>query len=200
MESIKNRRELARHFKDLGFRIGAEIGVFAGYYSEILCQEIPGLKLFAIDTWENYKRYRNHKNEMAEAYKTAQTKLVAYNCTLIKSYSMDAVKNFPDESLDFVYIDSNHLYSWVKQDIEEWTKKVRIGGIVAGHDYYVTPYNKITGVITAVDEYVKKTGYKLQVIDWDKENPNKDDRQPNWWFVKEDIEWLLQDMAISPRF
>lgn len=187
MEStLKNRIELAQLFNKLGFKIGAEIGVFAGYYSEVLCKTIPGLKLYGIDTWETYKRYRNHKKEMAGAYATAQKILTPYKCTLIKKYSMDAVKDFQDESLDFVYIDSNHLYSWVKQDIEEWTKKIRKGGIVAGHDYYITHHNKITGVITAVDEYIEKTGYRLQIIGWDYDNPNKDDRQPNWYFVKED--------------
>ncbi len=48
---------------------------------------------------------------------------------------MDAVKDFEDNSLDFVYIDANHEYDYVKQDITEWTKKVKPGGIVAGHDY-----------------------------------------------------------------
>lgn len=181
---MKNRIELAQHFNNLGFKIGAEIGVFEGYYSEILCQNIPGLKLYLIDIWENYRRYRNHRGEMEAAYEKTKVRLAPFNCTIIRDWSMEAVKGFEDESLDFVYIDSNHLYKYVKQDIEEWTKKVRKGGIVAGHDYYITKHNQIAGVITAVDEYIKKAGYKLEIVPWDEKNINPDDRQPNWYFIK----------------
>jgi hypothetical protein len=48
---------------------------------------------------------------------------------------MEAVKDFEDESLDFVYIDGHHGFKWVTEDIFEWSKKVRKGGIVSGHDY-----------------------------------------------------------------
>jgi predicted O-methyltransferase YrrM len=49
---------------------------------------------------------------------------------------MDAVKDFADGSLDFVYIDGHHGFKYVAEDIWEWHKKVRKGGIVAGHDYF----------------------------------------------------------------
>jgi hypothetical protein len=48
---------------------------------------------------------------------------------------MDAVKDFGDDSLDAVYIDGNHTLPFVINDIIEWSKKVKIGGIVSGHDY-----------------------------------------------------------------
>ncbi|MEK6897374.1 MAG: hypothetical protein AABW93_02500, partial [Nanoarchaeota archaeon] len=54
---MKNRQALARHFAKLGYRVGAEIGVCTGYYSNILCQTIPNLKLYDLDL-ENIKKYR----------------------------------------------------------------------------------------------------------------------------------------------
>ena len=70
---------------------------------------------------------------------------------------MDAVKMFKDRSLDFVFIDANHAFDYVMQDLIEWTKKVRIGGIVSGDDYY--PFKKgdqsFAGVVEAVDSYRK---------------------------------------------
>jgi hypothetical protein len=50
-------------------------------------------------------------------------------------FSMQAVRKFSDNSLDFVYIDGNHALPWVMDDIVYWSEKVRPGGIVAGHDY-----------------------------------------------------------------
>lgn len=124
-------------FCNLGFKRGAEIGVLAGKYSARLCAKIPGLKLFSIDPWLAYKGYGEHgrQSKMEDFYATAQGRIAKYDCELIRKFSLDAVKDFENESLDFVYIDGNHDFQNVANDIVEWEKKVRIGGIVAGHDY-----------------------------------------------------------------
>lgn len=182
---LKNRLELADHFRQQGYTTGAEIGVFDGYFSEHLCKRIPGLKLSSIDAWAVYPGYRDHKFKvsMRNAEQKARDRLSRYNCEIIKKFSMDAVKDFEDESLDFVYIDGNHEYRYVKEDIEEWTKKVRKGGIVAGDDYYMTRAGNI-GVIKAVHEYADAHGYDVQTTLWDLSDPVVDNRQPAWWFVK----------------
>jgi predicted O-methyltransferase YrrM len=53
-----------------------------------------------------------------------------------------AADDFLDNSLDFVYIDAGHRFDDVVQDIIKWTKKVRKGGIISGHDYmeYLNEY------------------------------------------------------------
>lgn len=180
---MKNRTELARLFNTQGFSIGAEIGVFNGHFAQILCAEIPNLRLFAVDCWETYPEYKDHTREstMSKAYAEACDKLSKYNCTFIKRMSADAVAEFRDGSLDFVFIDGNHSYEYVKQDIEEWTKKVRKGGIVAGHDYCVLPHFGMD-VVRAVNEYVDTHGYELHITRWDVQASVEDDRQPCWYF------------------
>ena len=84
-------------------------------------------------------------------------------------YSTEAISNVQDNSLDLVFIDANHDYLFVKQDIELWKKKVKQGGIIAGHDYN---YPGITGVKKAVDEFfgdrVKlESDYVWYVNNWD---------------------------------
>ena len=182
---MKNRTELAKYFASLGFKVGAEIGVCSGYYSEVLMNNIPGLKLYCVDSWDKYMMYKKFADREAHQsyFEHAVKKLAPYNCEIIREYSMDAVKRFDDESLDFVYIDANHAYDFVKEDIREWAKKVRIGGIVSGHDYYVTRQGN-RGVVDAVDEYIKEHGYEFNRTRWERTNPYKDDRQPSWFFVK----------------
>lgn len=182
---MKNRLALAQYFNELGFKTGAEIGVWDGIYSEILCKNIPGLKLYSIDCWEPYKGYRDHTlNHKAEnAYEKAKERLLPFGATLIKKYSMDAVKDFADGSLDFVFIDGNHEYSFVRDDINAWTPKVRIGGIVSGHDYYHFPSGR-GGIIKAVNEYVAEHDIELRLTEWDKTNPERDERQPSWYFFR----------------
>jgi hypothetical protein len=131
------RDGLGEIFKDLKFKVGAEIGVERGYFSELLCKENPDMKLYCIDKWKVYKGYRDHtRQEKLDRYcEESKKRLSKYNCEIIKDWSMDAVKKFKDESLDFVFIDGNHDFQHCTNDIAEWTKKVRKGGIVSGHDY-----------------------------------------------------------------
>ena len=179
---MKNRTELAKLFAKLDFHVGAEIGVETGYYSEVLCANNPELKLSCIDSWRFYDSFDDYKTRrpFEVKYEEAVKRLSKYNCDIINGFSMDVVKTFKDESLDFVYIDANHNYEFVRDDIREWTKKVREGGIVSGHDYIDLPGRNL-GVIRAVDEYVKEHGYGLSITT---HNGSRDHRCPSWFFTK----------------
>lgn len=56
------------------------------------------------------------------------------NVEIIKDFSIKTCKLFKDNSLDFVYIDRNHQYSYVYNDIKNWYNKIKIDGILCGHD------------------------------------------------------------------
>lgn len=170
---IKNRIELAIYFRNLGFKKGAEIGVFDGRYSEILCQNIPKLILICVDIWPKEPIYQMAKDRLAN-----------YGVALVRKSSMEAAKEVRDESLDFVFIDADHKYNAVKKDITLWSKKVKAGGIVSGHDYYVFKFSGNRGVIDAVDEYTREHGHQLHTTVQDWGARSRDDRQPCWYFYK----------------
>ena len=175
---MKNRRELAKHFAKLGFKKGAEVGVFWGYYSRILLDTIPELELLCIDTWDMGETGD-------EALRIAKETLLKYSgVKLMMTKSVEAAKDVPDNSLDFVFIDAAHDYENVRKDIEAWYPKVKSGGIVSGHDYFKGHSIQNVQVIQAVDDFVTKHNLKLELTDWDKRNPYKDDRQPCWYFTK----------------
>ena len=172
---MKNRIELAEYFAEQGFTKGAEVGVFTGYYSEILFKNIPALHLYCVDIW-GHGKYQRAEDECLE-------RLKPYNATIIKKYSVEAAKDVPDGSLDFVYIDAAHDYDNVKADINAWASKVRVGGIVALDDFYDFPSGK-GGVMRAATGYTSHHHFNLKLTDWDIENPVRDDRQPNAWFIR----------------
>lgn len=133
------RDQMATLFHELGFKSGVEVGVRDGGYSFTLCQAIPGVKLYGIDPYIPLKGYRDHvrKETFDRFYEEAHAKLDPYpNYAFIKKLSMDAVNDFADESIDFVYIDGNHDFQNATNDIVEWGKKVRKGGIISGDDYF----------------------------------------------------------------
>lgn len=131
------RKNLARLFRKLGYKVGVEIGVARGIFSEILCKCNPKMKLYSIDPYKVYDDYPEDysKECMKKRYKEAKERLANYNCKLVRKYSMNAIEDFDDESLDFVHIDGNHEFQFVTNDIAEWSKKVRTGGIISGHDF-----------------------------------------------------------------
>lgn len=130
------RSELAKLFCELGFTKGVEVGVLLGRYSKELCDANPKLKLWGIDPWMTYPEFiRSETQETYESYYQEAKKTVPPNCILIRQKSMDAINNFKDNSIDFVYIDGNHEFTSEANDIHEWSKKVHPGGIISGHDY-----------------------------------------------------------------
>jgi hypothetical protein len=181
---------------------GVEVGVFMGQYSrEIL--EVWGGTLYMVDVWrplgEEYKDYSNMENH-SEAYAETmgEIKGMEDRGIMIRSTSKVASEIFPDESLDFVYIDANHAYDFVKEDIGLWYPKVKKGGILSGHDYiamdwygdpYFLPngkdkeiyteggnrYHGTFGVNTAVDEFCREYRYKMNVTE---------ELFGSWWIKK----------------
>ena len=87
--------------------------------------------------------------------------------------SIDAISSIA-EPLDFVYIDGNHKYEFIVEDIENYYKLLKPGGWLAGHDYCFRAKTPID-VKRAVDEFVLKTNLELHTSDGE---------FPDWWIQK----------------
>ncbi len=193
-------------FNELGLKTGAEIGTSTGWYAKWLFHRIKGLKLYCVDPWEVYEDYTELHDKAGQPlydqrFEDTKKRLVGKNVEFIKKYSMDAVKDFEDNSLDFVFIDGNHSFEYVVDDIAAWSKKVRPGGIISGHDYWnsieqetlyrigmkneypTDPIEKIRlcQVKNAVDGWTKAYGIKP----WFITTPKEKERFPSWFWVKQ---------------
>jgi hypothetical protein len=134
-----HRNDLAQLFAELEFKRGAEIGVAEGKYSEVLLKANPDCELLLVDPWHAYSD--NPQNKSIEKNKYAYNETVRRtkdypNVRLDMRFSMDAVRDVGETTLDWVYIDGHHSYPYVMCDIVEWAKRVRSGGIVALDDVY----------------------------------------------------------------
>ncbi len=165
--SLKNRVDLAKYLGSQGYKTGVEVGVGNGEFGKVLCKNIPGLKYTGIDSWEVDGR---STAETRAQNSLARKNLSPFSSRLVKNYSLKAVHDFKDSSLDFVYIDADKRFDEVARDIIEWTKKVKKGGIVAGNGYRAGTKN---GVISAVNGYTKGHSFRLNLTD-----------DKNWWFTK----------------
>jgi len=159
--------------------ICAEIGVHEGDFSdEILCCVKP-VRLHLIDPWKYAKgqEYREawYGGKASEGQATLDSRFCLVQSrfrkeigcgkvVLHRDYSSNVVGEFGEGYFDWIYIDGNHLYEYVRRDIELYYPKVKAGGYITGDDYGDEGW-WFNGVQKAVDEYVgQRPGITFEVI------------------------------------
>lgn len=140
--------ELAKFVKNkLGDNIKIiEIGAYQGESTEIIAKNFPNSEINSVDIWEKYVEdvkgdgtlaYDLDDQQLAleEAEEVFTKRIKNYpNVIKNKNSSLNFSLKIENMSVDFVYIDGNHQYSSVKEDILSWLPKIKIGGIISGHD------------------------------------------------------------------
>jgi hypothetical protein len=120
---------------------GAEVGVFRGEYSELFLKNWHGERMYLVDAWKhlpdmvdisNHTDESHEKNFLDTTYRVAPYK---DKVSIIRQFSEDAARRFPDEYFDFVYLDAGHRYKDVLVDLKSWYPKVKVNGYIMGHDY-----------------------------------------------------------------
>jgi cephalosporin hydroxylase len=125
-----------------------EIGSWKGCSSSYMAVEIhnsgKNIKFDCVDTWQGTQIGDDksiHEQDPDVAAGVLYERFLS-NIDRVKQYinpvrmdSAEAAKNYKDESLDFVFVDADHTYNGVMRDLNAWVPKIRVGGIIAGHDY-----------------------------------------------------------------
>ena len=128
-------------------------------------------RLYLIDLWEPYKGY-NDKEETQEnlnkSLEECKRRLKKYRHKIIylRCFSKDAINKIK-EKVDYVYIDANHEYIYVKQDMELYFWNLKKKGLLAGHDI---PF---PGVAKAFVEFIYENNLKPFIS-----------KRDDWWIVK----------------
>ena len=126
--------------------IVCEIGSFEGKSSELFALLVKSV--YCVDPWDLYHEIGDEF--MSQSENKFDDVLKRYNNIIkIKNFSVDVSKTFENEFFDCVYIDGDHNYEPVKQDIQHWIPKVKNGGFISGHDY------NLWGIRKAIDETFK---------------------------------------------
>lgn len=155
-------KQINTHFHDSNEITLVEIGVYSGESTMIFEANLNNSKIICVDPWETYREdnstydLNNQHFELIEAEnkfdeRTKDNK----NIKKVKMKSLDYASTLPDNCIDAVYIDGNHSYSFVLNDILVWNKKVKQGGLICGHDY------SWDGVKRALNETMNRTPDKV---------------------------------------
>ncbi|NMC63232.1 MAG: class I SAM-dependent methyltransferase [SAR324 cluster bacterium] len=162
-------RGLIEGFQILHIGAGVEIGVFDGGTSWYLLSSFPQLTLLSVDPYKAYSEYDQERLKQAEDRARSRLQPFGERSRLIKATSVEAAIALPDNTFDFVFIDGDHSYEAVREDLKAWYPKVRPGGLFSGHDY------RWDSVMRAVDEFAEAHAL------CGKCSPKESDI---WWIIK----------------
>lgn len=157
------RRTLLSRLKTGGLAI--EIGVWHGDFSGTILELIKPDKLVLIDPWAHIVDDshteafvgRTGSDKMDRIFKKVQNRfkeeILAGKVSMIRDFSVPALKTFEDESISFAYVDGDHSYEGVKADLEALFPKMKNGGVMAFDDYHRRGWWG-DGVIRAIHEFM----------------------------------------------
>lgn len=147
-----------------------EIGILKGENSLSILKKLNVNKIYLIDPYMKYIDYKKDPNYLnlndAKVISFKKLKKYSKNLIWVRDYSDKAIKQIK-ERVDFIYIDGNHEYGYVKKDLELYWKILNKGGILSGHDI------QYHGVSRAVLEFAEKNKIKICFGD-----------RRDWWIIK----------------
>ncbi len=125
----------------------AEIGVKRGDFSAMILAVAKPARLHLIDPWFD-------DDELCESVRRRFDAQIRAGTVLIhRATSSDAAAQFAPASLDWIYIDGDHHFEFVKRDLHDYLPKIKPGGFITGDDYGY-PGTWEDGVTRAVDEFI----------------------------------------------
>jgi len=164
MRIIENRLELIKMLPDNSFV--AEIGVRTAAFSNEILTHCPVRRLYLVDSWTRYPGYPDaidcsqaeHEENFREAQRVASHH--SGRGVIIRGFSERIAGNCSAviPPLDAVYIDANHSYEYVFNDLLKWSRRLKPDGVLLGHDYIERNGME---VVAAVNDFCAKHGWRL---------------------------------------
>jgi len=163
------RADLPHMLGEQGGLRGIELGVASGDFSARLWQSGCFRELWGVDAYAD----RHDTGEYIAAVKAIGFDA---NYRLIRSFFSEALDLFPDGYFDFIYVDGYaHTGEEAGRTLYDWYAKLRVGGMIAGHDYH----EEWPLVVENVDRFAADAGLDLMVTRLTT-NPGPQDLHPSW--------------------
>ena len=150
------------------FKKCAEVGIGYGFHAKEILDHTNVEHLFLVDPMcyypndlfvEHVIQYGGFEELVRNIKNHLQEHESRYTWFRQPSVSITS-EQIPDGSLDAVFIDADHSYEAVQQDLEFWWKKLRVGGWMLGDDYQSCH----PGTTKAVNEFSAKHSIPIEFL------------------------------------
>ena len=158
LKTLTDRDALLEHMpKD---SVVAEVGVDGGDFSEQILQIAQPRKLVLIDPWPGGRYHEGLMDQVADRFRD---EIAEGRVEIRRGRSVDVLPEFADGTFDWVYLDADHTYQSIRDELELSKAKVAGGGIIAGHDYAIGSWQQLArfGVIEAVNEFCHRESWEM---------------------------------------
>jgi len=144
-----------------------EIGCWRGRTTIILLMAagIWGAKVTSIDPFGKERMPKRYAKLEATAEKWIDglTRVGLQPGTLLAMISDEARQHY-DKEISLLFIDSDHSYKQVKQDLSNWTPLIKVGGYLVLHDMW---FPSLKGLASAIVEWWKPEVWRfLGQVEW----------------------------------
>jgi len=141
----------------------AEVGVARGDLSDQILNITRPSQLHLIDMWGSKRYHEGLARLVKERFATpiAQGKVQVH-----QGASTVELQRFPDGFFDWIYIDTDHSYELTKAELAIGMRKVKAGGILAGHDFTTANWDGGVryGVVEAVHAFCVEHDWELILL------------------------------------
>ena len=129
-----------------------EVGAWLGRTTRALADNTAGI-VYSVDTWEGSAEHQEMLKDKPKDWLFSQfvhNTADLTNLYAVRKTSVEAAKELHDLRFHLIFLDANHEYESVRDDILAWRPLLAKGGILCGHDYGPS----WPGVMKAVDELI----------------------------------------------
>jgi hypothetical protein len=151
--------------------VGAEIGVFRGHFTEIICEVVSPSVLYLIDPWTKlgkhfgwgakYTCFNTLTTEAAKQEAVARSRSFPDTNVIIVEDTFPECAEALHHKLDFVYLDASHKYGATIRELEALESHMADGGIILGDDWYPDESSIHHGVFLAVQRFTRTHNWEL---------------------------------------
>jgi hypothetical protein len=153
--------------------VGAELGVYTGLFSSLLARRSNASRISFVDPWwtefgEHYPDWGVYSDfgqvKTRAAYAAAQRRVLQHripNRFIEVSTSFEWLAAQPDESLDWIYVDTTHSYEGTKRELALLQSKLKNGGLIIGDDWQLNEGHPHHGVVVAVNEFLRHSDFSV---------------------------------------
>lgn len=144
--------------------VGLEIGVWKGEFSEVILDKLSPKLFYMVDPWKYMENYSDRwyggtwatsQKDMDNIFEEICLKFKNQPVKIIRDFSDNLLNHIPEETLDWVYIDGNHDYEFVLNDLTISKKLLKHNGLIVGDDYI-----RGNDIHTALDTFT--SNFKLE--------------------------------------